>query len=157
MEPKLFHIFRNTPLGRETLLQSLFFCNTVGSSLIIYIPKHTKFLMYFENDVVQVDLDGSYLTAPETALAHASALAEEAGDIPVRPAVYDELLVGHLGARLRQVCPDVVGTRVEAPDEPEVAGMVVPADLDDVLFQPVGVNCLVRALIAAERRLQDRT
>jgi len=83
MEPKLFHIFRNTPLGRETLLQSLFFCNTVGSSLVIYIPRHTKFLMYFENDVVQVDLDSSYLTAPETALAHANALAEEAGIEPV--------------------------------------------------------------------------
>jgi len=83
MEPKLFHIFRNTPLGRETLLQSLFFCNTVGSSLVVYIPKHTKFLMYFENDVVQVDLDGSYLTAPETALEHASELATDAGIKPV--------------------------------------------------------------------------
>jgi len=79
MEPKLFHIFRNTP----TLLQSLFFCNTVGSSLVVYIPKHTKFLMYFGNDVVQVDLDGSYLTAPGTALEHASALAQEAAIKPV--------------------------------------------------------------------------
>jgi len=83
MEPKLFHIFRNTPLGRETLLQSLFFCNTVGSSLVVYIPNHTKFLMYFDNDVVQVDLDGSYLTAPGTALEHASALAQEAAIKPV--------------------------------------------------------------------------
>jgi len=83
MVPKIFHIFRNTPLGRETLLQSLFFCKTVGSSLVIYIPKYTKFLMYFENDVVQVDLDGSYLTAPETALEHAEALAQEAGIKPV--------------------------------------------------------------------------
>jgi len=74
MEHQLFHIFRNTPLGRETLLQSIYFCNKVGASPVIYIPKHTKFLMYFENDVVQVDLDESYLTAPKTALAHATEL-----------------------------------------------------------------------------------
>ena len=82
MEPKLFHIWRNTPLGRETLLQSVFFCKTVSCSLSIYIPKHTKFLMYFDNDVVQVDLDASYLTAPETARDHAQALAEEGGVKP---------------------------------------------------------------------------
>ncbi|MCP4108404.1 MAG: universal stress protein, partial [Desulfobacteraceae bacterium] len=39
MEPQLFHIFRNTPLGRETLLQSIYFCNKVGASLTVYIPK----------------------------------------------------------------------------------------------------------------------
>ena len=77
MEPKLFHIFRNTPLGRETLLQSVYFCKAIGADLEIYIPEHTKFLMYFENDVVQIDLDNSYLTAPETARSHAAALADE--------------------------------------------------------------------------------
>lgn len=79
MEHQLFHIFRNTPLGRETLLQSLYFCRTVGINPLVYIPEHTKFLMYFDNDVVQVDLDSSYLTAPETARAHAAELIEEAG------------------------------------------------------------------------------
>ncbi len=76
MDPKLFHIFRNTPLGRETLLQSVYFSKALGADLEIYIPQHTKFLMYFESDVVQIDLDGSYLTAPETARDHAMALAE---------------------------------------------------------------------------------
>jgi hypothetical protein len=79
MDHQLFHIFRNTPLGRETLLQSLYFCRTVGVTPVLYIPEHTKFLMYFENDVVQVDLDDSYLSAPETAEAHAIALVETAG------------------------------------------------------------------------------
>lgn len=87
MDLQLFHIFRNTPLGRETFLQSLYFCNTVGASPLIYVPEHTKFLMYFENDVVQVDLDGSYLTAPETAIEHVNQLAENAGLKPryIRP------------------------------------------------------------------------
>ncbi len=79
MDSQLFHIFRNTPFGRETLFQSLYFCKKMGASPILYIPKHTKFLMYFENDVVQVDLDKSYLTSPETALNHASELIEQTG------------------------------------------------------------------------------
>ena len=74
MDKQLFHIFRNTPLGRETLLQSIYFCNQVGASPVVYIPKHTKFLMYFDNDVVQIDLDESYLTAPKTARSHATEL-----------------------------------------------------------------------------------
>jgi nucleotide-binding universal stress UspA family protein len=38
--------------------------------------------MYFANDVVQVDLDGSYLTAPKTARAHAIELLEQGGIKP---------------------------------------------------------------------------
>lgn len=74
MEAKLFHIFRNTPLGRETLLQSIYFCQMADAAPVVYIPQHTKFLMYFENDVVQVDLDASYLTAQNTAEPHAAEL-----------------------------------------------------------------------------------
>ena len=83
MDAQLFHIFRNTPLGRETLLQSIYFCKKVGASLIIYIPEFTKFLMYFENDVVQIDLDESYLTSPDTALMHAKELLDQ-GKIKAR-------------------------------------------------------------------------
>ena len=79
MEKRLLHIFRNTPLGRETLLQSTYFCKTVGVQPTIYIPEYTKFLMYFDNDVVQVDLDSSYLTAPETARAHAVEIVRSQG------------------------------------------------------------------------------
>lgn len=77
MEPQLFHIFRNNPFGRETLLQSIYFGKKVGASLVVYIPKNIKFLMYFENDVVQIDLDGSYLSSPDTAVAHATELFEQ--------------------------------------------------------------------------------
>ena len=79
MNHQLFHIFRNTPVGRETLLQSIYFCNQVGIAPVIYIPKHTKFLMYFENEVVQIDLDNSYLTAPDTSAQHAAELLEQGG------------------------------------------------------------------------------
>jgi len=79
MKNRLLHIFRNNPFGRETLLQSIYFCNKVGASPVIYIPKTTKFLMYFDNDVVQVDLDKSYLVSPETALKRATELVEQEG------------------------------------------------------------------------------
>jgi hypothetical protein len=79
MDYQLLHIFRNNPLGRETLLQSLYFCNKIGASPVIYIPKSTKFLMYFDNDVVQIDLDKSYLTSPKNAIERATELVEQNG------------------------------------------------------------------------------
>jgi nucleotide-binding universal stress UspA family protein len=82
MDIRLFHIFRNTPLGRETILQSLYFCQTMGASPVVYVPQHTKFLMYFENDVVQVDLDSSYLTAPSSANQHLIELFDQHGMNP---------------------------------------------------------------------------
>ncbi len=79
MEHQLFHIFRNTPTGRESFLQSLYFCSRITVQPMVYIPEHTKFLMYFDNDVVQVDLDSSYLTAPESARSHCDQLMGEFG------------------------------------------------------------------------------
>ena len=77
MPKKMFHIFRNNPQGRETLLQSLYFCKAVETSLVIYIPEHKKFLMHFGNDTLQVDLDKSYLTSPKTAIKHAIELSNK--------------------------------------------------------------------------------
>ena len=79
MEERLLHVFRNTPLGRETLLQSIYFCKTLDVGLQIYVPQTTQFLMYFDHDAVQVDLDGSYLTSPESAVTHATELARDGG------------------------------------------------------------------------------
>lgn len=86
MNYKLLHIFRNTPFGRETFLQSLYFCKTISAFPVVYIPKTDKFLMYFSNDAVQVDLDGSYLSSPQTAQAHAQDLLDEAG---IKPSFYE--------------------------------------------------------------------
>jgi len=83
MNYKLFHIFRNTPFGRETFLQSLYFCKTINAFPVVYIPKSDKFLMYFPNDAVQVDLDHSYLTSPRTAKKHAEELFNEMGMKPM--------------------------------------------------------------------------
>ena len=48
MPLELLHIFRNTPFGRETLMQSAFFCQQMGMPIDIYVPRESQFLMYFE-------------------------------------------------------------------------------------------------------------
>ena len=83
MKLQLLHIFRNTPFGRETLLESCYFCRTIGIELVAYVPKKSKFLMYFENDVVQVDLDSSFLFSPETAQEHATSIIRASGLEPL--------------------------------------------------------------------------
>ena len=59
MQANLFHVFRNTPLGRETLMQSIYFCRLLDVGLTLYIPDSVRFMMYFDHDAVQVDLDQS--------------------------------------------------------------------------------------------------
>lgn len=86
MNYKLLHIFRNTPFGRETFLQSLYFCKTINAFPVAYIPKTDKFLMYFSNDAVQIDLDHSYLKSPKTAKSHAKDLFNEMG---IKPMFYE--------------------------------------------------------------------
>jgi len=71
MKHQFFHVFRNTPFGRETLMHSAYFCLQNGLSLNIYIPRHPQFLMYFERSVVTVDLDRAFLRSPKTARKHA--------------------------------------------------------------------------------------
>jgi len=79
MEMQMLHVFRNTPHGRETLLQTAYFCKSAGISPVVYIPGHLKFLMYFDNDVVQVDLNPSYLRSPATARDHAADVFADLG------------------------------------------------------------------------------
>ena len=79
MQTNLFHVFRNTPLGRETFLQSIYFCATLDIGMTVYVPDSVRFMMYFDYDVVQVDLDRSYLNNPESAVERARSLATDAG------------------------------------------------------------------------------
>ena len=84
MNCRLLHIFRNTPLGREALLQSIHFCKTLNLSISIYIPETKRFLMCCGsgNRTFPIDLDGSYFVSPESALLHAKELAENKGAKP---------------------------------------------------------------------------
>ena len=106
MKPQLLHIFRNTPFGRETLLESAYFCKTLSKELVVYIPKTAKFLMYFENDVVQVDLDGSFLASPDTAERHAREIIQSAGLEPFffEPADYTASTLPDIPTHFNYMC-----------------------------------------------------
>jgi len=86
MTQMLLHVYRNTPLGRETLLQSAYYCQTVGCRLGIFLPRHAQFLMYFEHAVATVGLDGSYLRDPDSAERRA---VDIAGEFDVSPEIIE--------------------------------------------------------------------
>jgi nucleotide-binding universal stress UspA family protein len=130
MGNELLHVFRNTPFGRETLMQSAFFCKRIGLAMEIYLPRHPQFLMYFEHGVVTVDLDRAFLRSPETAREHASEIADAFSipygffeptrfmvpDLPDLSVNYDYMCcprsisdlsskigLGHIGSRVRSI------------------------------------------------------
>ena len=44
-----------------------------------WMPEAVRFMMYFDHDAIQVDLDHSYLNDPDSAVDRVKALAAEAG------------------------------------------------------------------------------
>ncbi|MBW2084072.1 MAG: universal stress protein, partial [Deltaproteobacteria bacterium] len=58
-------------------MASVYFCKETGTSLRVYIPKFRQFLMYFEHEVVTVDLDRAFLRDPDTAKQHAEEIIRE--------------------------------------------------------------------------------
>ena len=111
-------------------MQSAYFCRVMDVSLHVYFPVHDQFLMYFQNRIVTVTLDESYLRDPATARAHAEEIAAWEGvsihpvepkgftastlpEIPVHfqfmtcPRVLSEshlgIGLGHIGSRVRQI------------------------------------------------------
>jgi nucleotide-binding universal stress UspA family protein len=77
MRRKLLHVYRNTALGRETLLQSAWFCRQTGCRLEVYVPRHPQLLLYLERAVATVTLDSSYLRDPDSAEQRARSIASE--------------------------------------------------------------------------------
>lgn len=130
MNKPVLHVFRNTPFGRETLLQSAFFCRRLRLPLAIYTPQHKRFLFYFDSDVVQVDLDASYLNDPQTAAGHIDEILSlhqlsyqkvkpkgmSASNLPDLPSHFSvmtcprsmsdemrKIALGHIGSKVRKI------------------------------------------------------
>jgi len=65
-----------------------YYCNLYISSkktktiLRLYIPKYHQFLMYFNNKVITVQLDKSFLYSPDTAKKHAEDIIKAKGIKP---------------------------------------------------------------------------
>ena len=80
MKDTLLHVYRNTPYGRETLMQSVYFCKTMKNiQMTVYVPKYVQFLMYFDSEVVTVDLDTSYTNFTDTARERVSTILDREG------------------------------------------------------------------------------
>ncbi len=80
MKTTLLHIFRNSPMGRENLMQSAYFCKQqFGLSLAVYIPETIQFGMEFGGNPVTIQLDGSYVAYPTTAREHAENVLADYG------------------------------------------------------------------------------
>ena len=80
MYGQMLHVFRNTPFGRETLMQSAYFCQqNEGLSLAVYVPAHQRFNLRFGVNEIIVFLDQSYLFSPGTARAHAEEILAGTG------------------------------------------------------------------------------
>lgn len=67
MQLKVIHVYRNTPLGRETLIQAADFVKKINGELNIFLPEYDRILYYFENDATEIRLDESYLYFREQA------------------------------------------------------------------------------------------
>ncbi len=79
MKKQLLHVFRNTPFGREVLMQSVYFCRKTNSLLRVYIPRYRQFLMYFQHEIATIELDKSFLRDPDTAREHAEQIIKAGG------------------------------------------------------------------------------
>lgn len=115
MQPKLLHIYRNTPSGRETWLQSAWFCALLNAEPNCYLPRDKKFLLYFEHDAVQVDLDESYLRNAETAQRECLDAARPFGVEPriIEPAGYSATNLPDLPTDFSYMtCPRVISDKM---------------------------------------------
>lgn len=71
MPAKMLHIYQNSPLGRERLMQSACFCSRVpGLNLVVYIPTSPQFSMNLLHSLLHIQLDQSYVAFPATAREH---------------------------------------------------------------------------------------
>jgi len=108
----MLHVFRNTPLGRENLMQSAYFCKkTDDLRLEVYIPQRPQFTLDLGGDLFAVQLDTSYTRFPKTAETH---VAEVMKSAPcsfgfVGPHKHDVGTMPHLpGEWAVMACPRVV-------------------------------------------------
>ena len=130
MNKPVLHVFRNTPFGRETLLQSTYLCRRLQLPLSVYLPEFKRFLFYFDPEVVQVELDASYLSDPDSAQEHVREIlavhqveyslvkpkGKSASDLPDLPVHFSvmtcprsmsddtrKIAMGHIGSKVRRI------------------------------------------------------
>lgn len=103
----MLYIWRNSPLGRENLLQAIHFCHKlVDLQLAVYRPVSPHGLMYFDSAVVTIDLDASYTAFPDTSEERLRTLLAE-GHLPwrfVKPAGFTASTLPNIPADWQAMC-----------------------------------------------------
>jgi len=79
---RVLHVFRNTPQGRETLLGAAQLCRASRMQLHVYIPAEPRFTLQLDADLLEIPLDRSYNSDPDTARGHAEAALHTGGITP---------------------------------------------------------------------------
>jgi nucleotide-binding universal stress UspA family protein len=75
----MLHIFRNSPLGRENLMQSAYFCKKhFGLALQVYIPSTPQFTIDIGASQFMIELDDSYTLYPHSARQRVADTLEKA-------------------------------------------------------------------------------
>ena len=74
---RVLHVFRNTPIGRETLLGALHLCSMTGMQLYLYRPHTPRFTLQFADELIEIPLDASFIRDQRTARRHAEELAAQ--------------------------------------------------------------------------------
>lgn len=78
MEKAIFHIFLNSPVGRENLMQSAYLGEKLKPrSLSVFLPTHDQCVMYCDDTVLTLDLDASYVRYPDTARDRAQVVLKQ--------------------------------------------------------------------------------
>ncbi|NOZ78601.1 MAG: hypothetical protein GXP48_05370 [Acidobacteria bacterium] len=124
---RVLHVFRNTPVGRETLLGALHLCSMTGMQLYLYRPEVPRFTLQFEDELIEVPLDASYVQDHRTAKRHAEELCagkrstihwikthhQLASTLPVIPDDFDLMTCPHsLAGQGHERGGGIVGSRV---------------------------------------------
>lgn len=78
MVHKILHVWRNTPFGRETLRETIYFAERVGAEVDLIQPRAPKCLLDLGasqgGELLSLSLDASYLRSPGTARSEAEKL-----------------------------------------------------------------------------------
>lgn len=167
---RVLHVFRNTPIGRETLLGAIQLCAKTGMQLYLYLPEEPRFTLQFEEELVEVPLDGSYVTDRGTARRHAEGLADEArvkihwvkphhrlaSTLPVLAGEFDLMTCPRLLTDPSQgIAPGLLGSRVRrlirSANHPVIVLPAPALDWDHITVFFAGSEHALRALAWARR------
>ncbi|GAB6064508.1 universal stress protein [Deferrisoma palaeochoriense] len=140
----ILHVFRNNPRGFETFRGAAWFSRQTGIPLRVHFPATRHLVLYVGSAAVQVDLDESYVYAPELARARADALAREVG-----VAWEEQPATGRTGSTLPDIqgsysvlsCPRALTSPFAKPLLPAVLGPKVRGlvqEADAPVFLPAG-------------------